>query len=187
MRTLLITASISLALLTACGSQPVTTHTYTLHPVSLETDYQSAPSIALGDIELAPYLKHEGIVVETSPGQISIAKHNLWAEPLSYSVRRYLQVALSQAIGAPVALDEAGASGVKQTVSVSIHQLHGTESGTVRLVASWQIQSEDSKDIVVTNEFSATEKTAADGYAELVRGQKKLLNELAAEIGERIN
>ena len=76
----------SFLLLSACSSQPVEKRKYTLHPVTIDTEYQTAPSVALGKIELAPYLRHEGILIETNAGEVRNAKHNLWAESLSYSV-----------------------------------------------------------------------------------------------------
>lgn len=172
----------SFLLLSACGSQPVEKRKYTLHPVTLETGYPTAPSIALGKIELAPYLRHEGIVIETNAGEVRNAKHNLWAESLSYSVRRYLQVQLRQALDAPVALHAANSSDVAQTVDVLVHQLHGTESGTIKIVASWQVRGSSVEETTIETEFIATEKLTADGYPELVRGHKLLLNALAREI-----
>ena len=136
MKRVALILSCSLLLLAACTSQPIEKRKYTLHPVSLETGFQNAPTIALGKIELAPYLRHEGILVETDAGEVRNAKHNLWAESLSYSVRRYLQVQLRQLLGAPVALHAASSGDVAHTVDVLVHQLHGTESGTITIVAS---------------------------------------------------
>ena len=172
----------SFLLLSACSSQPVEKRKYTLHPVTLETGYRTAPSIALGKIELAPYLRHEGIVIETNAGEVRNAKHNLWAESLSYSVRRYVQVQLREALDAPVALHAATSSDVAQTIDVLVHQMHGTESGTVKIVASWQVRGSSADDTTVETEFVATEKLTADGYPELVRGHKLLLDALAREI-----
>jgi uncharacterized lipoprotein YmbA len=172
----------SLLLLSACSSQPVEKRKYTLHPVTLDTEYQAAPSIALGKIELAPYLRHEGILIETNAGEVRNAKHNLWAESLSYSVRRYLQVELRQALDAPVALHAAAAVEVPHTVDVMIYQMHATESGTIKIVASWQVRNADSAEAAIESEFVATEKLTADGYPELVRGHKLLLEALAREI-----
>ena len=172
-------------LLSACSSQPVEKRKYTLHPVTLDTEYQTAPSIALGKIELAPYLRHEGIVIETNAGEVRNAKHNLWAESLDYSVRRYLQVQLRQAINAPVALHTTASVAVPHTIDVVIHQLHGTESGTIKIVASWQVRNADSAEASIESEFVATEKLTADGYPELVRAHKLLLDALAREIAAR--
>ncbi len=172
----------SFLLLSACSSQPVEKRKYTLHPVTLETGYSIAPSIALGKIELAPYLRHEGILIETNAGDVRNAKHNLWAESLSYSVRRYLQVQLRQALDAPVALHATDSGDVAQTVDVLVHQMHGKESGTIKIVASWQVRGSNADDTSVETEFVATEKLTADGYPELVRGHKLLLDALAREI-----
>ena len=176
----------SFLLLSACGSQPAEKRKYTLHPVTLDSGYQIAPSIALGKIELAPYLRHEGILVQTNAGEVRNAKHKLWAESLSYSVRRYIQVRLRQALDAPVALHAAASAEVPQTVDVVIHQMHGTESGTITIVASWQVRNADPAEASIEAEFVASEKLTADGYPELVRGHKLLLDALAREIAAAI-
>ena len=177
----------SLALLSACASQPVEKRKYTLHPIATETGIRGTATIALGKVELAPYLRHEGIVIETSAGEVINAKHNLWAESLSYSVRRYLQVQLRQSLGSPVLLHATKSDDVAQTVDVLIHQLHGTESGTVMLVASWQVHSSDSDAVSIESEYVATEKLSVDGYPALVQGHKLLLNALAKEMATAIS
>jgi uncharacterized lipoprotein YmbA len=186
MKNIALVISFSMLLLSACSSQPVEKRKYTLHPVTLESGFQTEPSIALGKVELAPYLRHEGIVIETHSGEVRNAKHNLWAESLSYSVRRYIQVQLRQALDTPVALHSSASGEVPHTVDVVIHQMHGTESGTVTIVASWQVRNSESAEASFQTEFLATEKLTADGYPELVRGHKLLLDALAGEIAAAI-
>jgi uncharacterized lipoprotein YmbA len=175
----------SVLLLSACSSQPVEKRKYTLHPVTQDTEYQTAPSVALGRIELAPYLRHEGILIETNAGEVRNAKHNLWAESLDYSVRRYLQVQLRQALDAPVALHASATVEVPHTIDVLIHEMHGTESGTIKIVAAWQVRNAGSAEVPIQTEFVATEKLTVDGYPALVRGHKLLLDALARDIAEK--
>jgi uncharacterized lipoprotein YmbA len=182
MKRVTLTICCSLVLLTACGSQPVEKRKYTLHPVTEKTELLSAPTIALGKIDLAPYLRHEGLVIETNSGEVMNAKHNLWAEPLSYSVRRYLQVQLRQSMGSPVALHSENSGNITQTLDIVIHQFHGTESGTITIVASWRVRNAEDDASDTASEFVATEKLTSDGYPALVRGHKLLLNALAREI-----
>lgn len=181
-----IIACFALALLAACTSQPIEKRKYTLHPVSKESASHGRPDVALGKIELAPYLRHEGIVIEVRSGQVRNAKHNLWAEPLSYSVRRYLQVQLRELLGAPVALHDMGDSDFTRTVDVLIHQLHGSESGTISIVASWVVRNNDNNAAIIESEFVATERLPVDGYAALVGEHKVLLNALAIEIAKAL-
>jgi uncharacterized lipoprotein YmbA len=187
MKSVALIVTLSLAMLSACGSQPVEKRKYTLHPVALETATPAAPTIELGRIDLAPYLGHEGIVVETADGEVINAKHNLWAEPLSYSIRRYLQVQVHQLTGEPVSTHSTRPGDVAYTIDVLIHQLHGTESGTVKMVATWRIGNSNTDEAAIEHEFVATEKLIADGYPALVQGHKLLLNALAKEIATGIS
>ena len=63
---------------TGCSSQPVQTHEYLLRPQTSnsEADYQS--TVVLGIIEVAPYLDHEGIVLEVASGEINTAQQKRW-------------------------------------------------------------------------------------------------------------
>lgn len=187
MKSVALIVTLSLAMLSACGSQPVEKRKYTLHPAALEAATPAAPTIELGRIDLAPYLSHEGIVVETADGEVINAKHNLWAEPLSYSIRRYLQVQVQQLTGEPVSTHSTRPGDVAYTIDVLIHQLHGTESGIVMMVATWRIGNSNTDEAAIEHEFVATEKLTADGYPALVQGHKLLLNALAKEIATGIS
>jgi uncharacterized lipoprotein YmbA len=185
-RTVLIVSCL-LILQSACSSQqPIEKRRFTLHPEAVETGMQASPTIALGKIELAPYLRQEGIVIEVDAGEIRYARHNLWAESLSYSVRRYLQVQLRQLLDAPVAMQATDSSDVARTVDVFIHQLHGTESGTISIVATWRVNSTGNESTSVEIEFTAVEKITADGYPALVQGHKLLLDALAKNISTEL-
>lgn len=171
-----------LAFLGACASQPEQTSTYLLRPQSTSHQDFTEPAIALGKVEVAPYLDHEGIVLETTPGEIHTAQHHRWAEPLNFAIRRYLQVALGRETGHSVAGSLAGTGGVEAKIDVIVHQLHGSVSGHVKLVAEWRIHDLRTGDVLAHRQFSADETIRGDGYAEITRTHAALLDELARSI-----
>ena len=186
MRNVLI-STLSAIFIVGCGSKPpAETHSYLLRPVSTHTSEAAAPKIGLGGIAIAPYLDHKGIVLETQHGEIHTARHNTWAEPLDYSIRRYLQVALSNEIQQPIAARAALFDGLDHVLYLSINQLHGSESGYVRLVAAWGTRPGGGGAVTNEHEFSATERMQSDGYSELVKAHGRLLDALAADIAARI-
>ena len=170
-----------------CSSPPPTeTSDYLLRPQTTTDHADAEPTIGLGKIEVAPYLDQEGIVLETRPGELNTAKHNRWAEPLDFAIRRYLQVTIAAASGQNVAGSFTARDGVQTQIEVFVHQFHGTVSGNVKLVAEWQIESVDSGELLTRRQFSGNETLRGDGYAELVRAHAALLDRLAASIADDI-
>jgi uncharacterized lipoprotein YmbA len=176
-----------IVLCAGCSSQPVQTSEYLLRPQTSNFEASSASTIVLGRIEVAPYLAYEGIVLEVAPGQLNTAQHNLWAEPLEFSVRRYLQVAISNAAKEDVGSTLVDNESAKLQIDVIIHQMHATSKGDVKLVAEWRLQDLDSDVLRVRREFSATEALRDDGYPEVVRAHAKLLDALASSIANGID
>ena len=159
---------------------------FLLRPQATSVQESKLPTIGLGRVEVAPYLDHAGIAFETAPGEINIAEHNRWADPLDFAIRRYLQVAIGQATGQSIAGSLMTGDGVETEIDVLVHQLHGSVSGNVILVAEWQIRNEVSEEILAYRQFSTIETVRGDGYAEVVRAHGALLDEFAAAIATEI-
>ena len=176
----------ALMLCVACSSRPVQTSEYLLRPQPASTQDYAEPSIGLGKIEVAPYLDHEGIVLEIIPGEINTAQHHRWADPLDFAIRRYLQVAIGRAAGLDIAGSLTETSAVETQIDVMVYQLHGSVSGNVKLVAEWQIQSIKSGDMLARRRFGGAKTIQGDGYAEIVRAHAALLDELAESIADEI-
>ena len=169
-----------------CSSQPVQTNEYLLRPQTGISEISGASTVVLGRIEVAPYLGYEGIVLEVAPGEINTAQHNRWAEPLAFAVRRYLQVAISNAANKNVGSSLVDTDNADLQIDVLIHQMHATSRGNVKLVAEWRLQELDAGTVRVHHEFSATESLREDGYTEVVRAHAKLLDALANSIATEI-
>jgi uncharacterized lipoprotein YmbA len=182
--------SILLFALIACAgcasSQPEQKTEYLLRPQTTSVRDSAQPTIGLGRVEVAPYLDHEGIALETRPGEINIAEHHQWADPLNFAIRRYLQIAIGQAADLNIAGSLATDDGVETKIDVLVHQLHGSVSGRVVLVAEWQIQNHETEDVLAYRQFSATDTVGGDGYGEVVRAHAALLDELAESIASEI-
>jgi uncharacterized lipoprotein YmbA len=170
-----------------CASTPPEQKTeYLLRPQATSVQESMLPTVGLGRVEVAPYLDHAGLAFETAPGEINIAEHHRWADPLDFAIRRYLQVAIGQAAGQSIAGSLIAGDGVETEIDVLVHQFHGSVSGNVILVAEWQIHSGASEENWVYRQFSATETVGGDGYAEVVRTHGALLDEFAASIAAEI-
>lgn len=170
-------------LLLACSSQPIETHQYLLRPQATTAQSLAQPTIGMGTVDIAPYLDHKGIALEVAPGEIKTANHHRWAESLDFAIRRYLQVAISNASGQNIAGSTRSLDGNEtREINVLVYQLHSSASGSVKLVAEWQIRDLKSGSVEVRRNFSSAETLQGDGYGEVVRAHQALLDALARAI-----
>ncbi len=183
------TALTLLLMLAGCASTPPAPVEYLLRPPLSETP--SAPTaeparVALGRLQIAPYLDQTGIVIATGDHRIEVAQDHRWAEPLSHSLRRMLQVDIAKAAGEPVAenSNEAGYQGI--IVDVNVHRLHGSLDGKVMIDADWQLRDSASGALLGRYRFAHTALTQAPGYAALVQAHVVLLGDLSKAIAESL-
>jgi uncharacterized lipoprotein YmbA len=184
MRQLFITFGM-LFLVGCAGSSSVPqTHTYLLRAdVPVISGEQVAPvSVGIGRVALADYLDQGGIVLQTGPDEVRVARQHIWAEPLGSAVRIYLRDAVSTDLGYPISGDSARRQTWAYRIDVGIDQLHGSLSGDVKIDASWVIIDVANQKELVRHRFQQQSAQADDGYESLVASKKDLLNSLAAAI-----
>lgn len=171
----------------SCASSPTAP---TLHLLQADTSVpvvaptQAPARVGLGAIEVAPYLDQAGIVVETEPGQVYVAKQHLWAEPLRSGVRAALRNSLSRAAGTDVPTNPAMAW--ETEVQVSVDRLHGTMTGDAILDARYRIIRPAGEPAAAEYRFSRSSALSAEGYGALVEAEARLLDELARAIADSL-
>lgn len=182
-----ITGMLALGILLAgcAGAPPGEDHEYLLRPNGLELAPGDGIPILLKGVVIPPYLDQKGLVLQTGPAEIRVARHHQWAEPLDEAAGRYLQVSIARQAGRPVETAPLTAAAERDVVTVRIHQFHGTESGRVRLVADWSVTPVSGDSVI--HEFDQTLTQAADGYPALVAAHAVLLDELAAAIAQTLD
>lgn len=184
----LFLASITLALLVACGGTATKPDYYLLRA---DVDSQGSrkmddSGIYLATVGVATYLDQNGLVLETVKGQTHAARYHLWAEPLRHSLKGFLATEVSRAAGRDVHTDRRNDETTLR-IDVDIEQLHGTHDGEAVLVAYWMITNmQDGKQNQVSYQISKSRALESDGYAELVATEKSLLQDLAKNIAESL-
>lgn len=175
---------LGLTLAGCAGSPPVEDHDYLLRPQQLTVLSGGRSIVALERVSIAPYLDQKGIVLQTGRSEIEVARHHRWAEPLDEAVERYLQVSIANQ--GEVAVESAPMTTVEEDarLSVRINQLHGTETGQVRLVADWKVEQDDADPKLYS--FDESVRQATDGYPALVDAHAALLDELSGAIAESL-
>ena len=187
MKTLPVLLPLAVALLvTGCAATPLEQHEYLLRPQKLEVVSAGGRSaVLLKPVQVPPYLDQRGVVLQTGPAEIRAARQHRWAEPLDESLGRYLQVGIAKAADRPVETAPITSRSEGQKITVSVHQLHGTEDGSVRLVADYVL--EDASGQRKLGSFDESLRQPGDGYPALVSAHGTLLDRLAEEIAAELD
>ena len=178
-----------IAIAVACAGKPAPPRTYYLMRANVSEGVSRAEApvaIALGSVNVAPYLSAPGLILETAANEVQSARQHLWAEPLDESLRLYLRAQISNELGYEINANVAPGSALDYGVDVSIEELHGTLSGAARLVASWRITRSDPTEELAAFRFVRTRPLAHDGYSALVTAEVELVGELAAAIAKSL-
>jgi len=85
---------------------------------------------------VAPYIDGLGLVLETSSGEVRVARDHQWAEPLRESLRSFLSSKVSEESGQVIRAYNYGKVDWVQRIDIRIDELHGTANGDAKLVAS---------------------------------------------------
>ena len=189
MKSAIIALVTSVILVSGCSNKAVESHEYLLRPAGTVVPYDvnASPTLELHTVRIADYLDREGLILESSDNQIQAARYHRWAEPLRGSLKRYLQVAISQRTGISVAADLQQGSGADVRIDVIVHQLHGGAGGDVRMVAEWQLSNgKRHANVLMRSEFADTVRISADGYSAVVDAHEQLLDALAEAVADGI-
>ena len=169
-----------LTLLSGCAGQPAETNYYLMRS---STDLESrklnpSSDFSMGNVVIASYIDQPGLIMETADGEIHAAKHHLWAEPVYESVRNQLTVEIARIQGEDILPAEMRKTPI--VLDIRIDQLHGTNTGTAKLVAYWWLHRD--KEVQSVYQFAEEQALTADGYEALVAAEEYLLAQLAKEI-----
>ena len=186
MRALLVLIAL---LAIGCAGSPPPAVTYYLLPVSDSEGLRRAEPeilIGLGRIEVSPYLRQQGLVVETEPGQVRPARYHLWAEPLQAGLRHFLRQEISTALGYDIGTNTTEYTGWDYRVDLTVERLHGTLSGQAQIVARWVVRTSDDVKGGAGYRFAKSGALSAEGYAALADTEIDLTRQLARAIADSL-
>lgn len=164
-------------LLGGCASTPDNSALYLLdqHVDTTKTHADSAVNkrhsvLTLSQIKLASYLTHDGIVYQTGPNRIVVARSNRWAAPLHDQLVDGLYEALDAGLNAATVRRPGviPSSAADFRLVVHINQLQGRYDGTAIISGNWRLFASNSQRVASDN-FVQTTSLRTDGYAALVR------------------
>ena len=169
-----------MALVAGCAGQVKEPNYYLMRSNHDLESRELKPSrdFSMGNVVIAAYIDQPGLILETNDGEIRAAHYNLWAEPVYEGVRNQLTVEIARVKGE----DVLPAKMVKTPIvlDIRIDQLHGTNTGTAKLVAYWWLHRD--KEVLAAYKFAEEQALETDGYGALVTAEQVLLSQLAREI-----
>ena len=178
------------SVLTACGSNPVEEHYYSLvlaaDDVRPPSDSEVADAhLIVGPVQLPEYLKRRGIAMQVGTNQVRTANYHFWAEPLDEAIAKVLVRDIASRTRGVTVDRDAGRwtdSGVCR-LRIEFDKFHATDRSRVVSSGRYWISSSDT---AVKQEFDETQSLTADGYANAVSALRQLLANLATAITDTI-
>jgi uncharacterized lipoprotein YmbA len=140
--------------------------------------------IGVGPVTLAEYIDRPNLVVQQGPNQFAVSEDHRWAGDLAASIARVTAANLGRQMKTgnvrtyPWQRDDE----INYQVTLDIRQLHSEADGYAVIEAGWRAYSLPDRRLKVSRTFVDREPLAADGYAEMVAAQSRLLSRLAESI-----
>jgi len=179
----LLTISISLLLLSACSSQPVSIQYYLLHTPDDGALTQAPPQpVRLANLTVSDYLLQRGMAMQTKENTLHISAQHIWAEPFETGFKKKLTHALS-----PDYLISHSRVTASNALELDIEVLHlvATFQGDVVIDVRYSVKSSASSS--VNRQFRARLPLQTDGYSHAVSVYRQAITLLAEDMKTHIS
>lgn len=178
---------LALMLLSGCaGAPPVADQRYLL-PI---TGIPNAPSkssthrLSIAPVGLAPFLRSEGIVIQTSPVTIHQGHNHLWAGNLATQLRRALRRALARKLPRTRVFGDRAPTFLGKPLRrliVEVTGFHGRYDGVAVVAGQWWLRDGAGR-LLASRQFLVERPLQADGYQALVKSLAAAWQSVAAAI-----
>jgi uncharacterized lipoprotein YmbA len=186
------------ALASGCSSlldpRPDTTRFYVLDPTAgtepaLETLASDGPSIGLGPVRIAEYLRRPEMVTRTGPAEIEPSDVDRWGEPLDQAVQRVLVRELSRALRTPRVVSYPWYRRTRPDYQVSVDILQferDRSSDRAVLVARWDVRTLRGDELHLFRESRLSHDSGSDSTPDVVAALHDVLVEFAGELAKGV-
>jgi len=180
----ILATCLCLALLAGCGVTPPARF-YILTPVDDSgTKTAPGPALGVGPVTFPAYLERLEIAHRSGDNQLQFADQDRWAEPLKTTFSRTLAENLSVMLPTDqVNLFPWGRSTlIDYQISIDVMRFDADASGTVTLIAGWEIIQPDDAPAASRQRRSYTETAGGMVYPAIVAAQSRCVERLARDI-----
>lgn len=171
----------------ACASVPPRLHS--LAPSLAPVAPPSGLRVGLEPVDVAAILSRRELVLRPTPTGVTLARNDLWAEPLDVMLQRVLAEDLAAALGAVqvTRLPTRLPPDVDRLVEVSVLDLDGRDQAIARLTATWRIHQDRPRRVVREGRSDIVEPFAPPGDVEaLVLAMNRAVAQLAQDIANAL-
>jgi uncharacterized lipoprotein YmbA len=180
----MLASCLCLTILAGCGvTQPA--RYYILTPVEDSgAKAVPGPTLGIGPVDFPAYLDRPEIAHRSGHNQLYFADSDRWAEPLKTTFSRTLAENLSVMLPTDrISLYPwARSTRIDYQVSIEVTRFDADASGTVILMASWEISRPDDGGAVSRHKRSYTEAAGGMLYPAIVAAQSRAVGQLAQDI-----
>lgn len=155
-----------------CGCaevKPPQTHYYLLSPTLPDAVAFSAPLRV--EAEVAQFLNHGQVIIQTTPRQIRRSHYHRWAEPLPGLIERYIERRLQARLALPLP---------RPTLNLIIDRFNGSTQGKVWLSGQWWNEPTSPR------RFNYQAELKTGDYPQLVATLEQLLDQLCDDLARQL-
>lgn len=175
------TLAVLIHFLSACSSAPNALTYYLLHSTEVTSlpSYDFKQTIVLDNLTLPEYLKHRGLVYQTSDTNLHISTSHLWAEPVDEGITKLLTKALAKK---RVSLNTTSHFPNQATIHMSLHinDFVSTYQGEVLLTGQFVIKQTSGE--VKSHPFLFKSPLANDGFSSSIKAMRDTIEQLSLKI-----
>lgn len=184
--------SILIVTLSACTSAPININYYALNTEISDSEEHSQnivekPLIVIEAIELAEFLRQQGIVVETDSNQLHMSSQHRWAERLDEALSRNLIVQLETKLP-NYRFENAKVHWNKQPkyrANLSFSHFHSSINRQAVIAGRFWILNQENQ-LLTKQSFYLTRDLKKNGYSHAVNQLNLTLKELAQLLTESL-
>jgi hypothetical protein len=180
------TLAVLIHFLSACSNAPNALTYYLLHSTEVTSlpSYDFKQTIVRDNLTLPEYLKHRGLVYQTSDTNLHISTSHLWAEPVDEGLTKALTSALGLNNVALVRPDHYASEGALH-ISLYINDFVSTYEGEVIFSGQYAITRTSEEASIHPFMFKAV--LSNDGFASSIKAMRSAIEKLAKDINTTMN
>jgi len=184
----MLATCLCLAILPGCGVTPPARY-YILTPLGDNAEKPvSGPALGVGPVTLPAYLDRPEIAHRSGDNQLYFSDSDRWAEPLKATFSRTL--AENLLILLPTdrvnTYPWARSTRIDYQIIIDVTRFDADASGTVMLLAGWEVIRPEDGSVVSRNRQTYTEAAGSLDYPAIVSAQSRTLAQLSRDIAASI-
>lgn len=181
----------ALMLLSGCaGAPPAPDQRYLLAITEVPDapPEDTARRLLIAPLRLAPFLRTDGIVMQTGAVTIHQGRDHLWAEDLATQLQRGLCQELARKLRRVRVLDDSDPARPGEPLrrlEVEVDGFHGRYDGVAVVIGQWRLRNAEGR-LLASRRFSIERPLQADGYQALVKSLAAAWQNVADEIAPAV-